>query len=230
MAQTDAQARKAEAAERVARMAAAESELASEREWQAAGADAATKPETPNLDAIRGAFGTTGAPKAHGRKQVKLTERADLHPSVVAALQIKRDTPKRGTGVKCSDADLVAYALVCQANWPNAHRGQFMEVAYYVDRLAFSRPAWYVAWLLASQVADHSAAEVVAAEGATGAALAMAHFAPAEADAPTPAADAPATPKRSRKAAADKVPAPKSDATPKPAAKRTAGRAPRAVA
>lgn len=83
-----------------------------------------------------------GTPKAKGTPQ----PRATWMPRYADALAEKKRQEARGAGRKVTDAELADYMRAELAAYPEAPCGQLLEIAYYLDGLALSRPRWNKVW------------------------------------------------------------------------------------
>lgn len=148
-------------ADRAKRLAAAKAEAKQLAEYRRSGATNG-RPVTPNLDALereqQAAERTTSGAKAS-------TPEAATSPAEPKARKlsgsergqqaraIKREKGKRGPGKKVSADELAAYVAKVRKAHPGDSRSDAMEYAYWIDLLAFSRPAWNAAWEAAEPTA-----------------------------------------------------------------------------
>jgi hypothetical protein len=107
------------------------------------------RPATPNLDAVNAEYkaGVTAKERRQAAKgsTTRTTTRSHRNPRYAEAMAAKKAGP-RGAGTKVSDDELDAYvAKVLQAD-PEAERNEELEVAYWLEKLAMSRPRWVAAW------------------------------------------------------------------------------------
>ncbi len=102
------------------------------------------RPTSANLDAMNDdyAAGTKPGKSSKGR-----TKRAAWNPRrVMAGDAQKAAGNRRGPGVKVSDEDLAAYVRKVRSEHPESPRNDELEVGYWVEKLAISRPRWNAAW------------------------------------------------------------------------------------
>lgn len=117
--------------------------------WAKAG-EQPPRPATPNLDALNAEY-AAGVTAEQRRRQPKgatttrTTTRTHRDARYTEALTAKK-AGGRGAGKAVTDAELDAYVAKVLAADPDAVRNEQLEVAYWLERFAISRPRWNAAW------------------------------------------------------------------------------------
>lgn len=118
--------------------------------WAKAGENP-PRPATPNLDALNAEY-AAGVTATERRQQAKAngtttrtTTRTHRDARYAEALAAKK-AGARGKGKAVTDAELDAYVAKLLAADPEAVRNEQLEVAYWLEQFAISRPRWNAAW------------------------------------------------------------------------------------
>lgn len=128
-------------AERVDRLNAADVERKAVREWEQGG-EQGPRPETLNLDSIKADKDRPAEERIAASRALRTTRG---ERGTEARAEAKR-AGKRGKGRKVTADELDAYVAGVRSEHPESSQSDELEYAYWIEKLAVSRPTWNAAW------------------------------------------------------------------------------------